>query len=396
MDPVAFVIPWYGDDIRGGAESECNQLAHLLAEKGVPVEVLTTCVRQASDDRGVNTLPEGLRLESGIPVRRFPVKKQDMKRLAPANLKLYHNEPVTLEEERAYLEEDINSPALYRFIRDNRDRYHCFILLPYLYGVPYFASMECPGKAVMMPCLHDEGYAHMRLMKDRMNQLDKMIFLSGPECSLAERLYGLSGVKKEVVGAYVESGWETSLSQDSFRQKFGLSDPFLLFAGRKDAGKKADMLLEYFIRYIREKQNGLKLVFIGGGSLEIPAASASDVFDLGFVSAEDKHNAMAACLALCNPSFFESFSIVIMEGWLAQRPALVSEQCRVTANFCRESNGGLWFDSYAVFEGCVDYLLAHPETAAAMGRNGCRYVRDHFTKDVIFRKLVDFLDIPVT
>jgi len=233
-------------------------------------------------------------------------------------------------------------------------------------------------------------------MKDRMNQLDKMIFLSGPECSLAERLYGLSGVKKEVVGAYVESGWETSLSPDSFRQKFGLSDPFLLFAGRKDAGKKADMLLEYFIRYIREKQNGLKLVFIGGGSLEIPAASASDVFDLGFVSAEDKHNAMAACLALCNPSFFESFSIVIMEGWLAQRPALVSEQCRVTANFCRESNGGLWFDSYAVFEGCVDYLLAHPETAAAMGRNGCRYVRDHFTKDVIFRKLVDFLDIPVT
>ena len=396
MDPVAFVIPWYGDDIRGGAESECNQLAHLLAEKGVPVEVLTTCVRQASDDRGVNTLPEGLRLESGIPVRRFPVKKQDMQRLAPANLKLYRNEPVTLEEERAYLEEDINSPALYRFIRENRDRYHCFILMPYLYGVPYFASMECPGKAVMMPCLHDEGYAYMRLMKDRMNQLDKMIFLSKPECSLAERLYGLSGVKKEVVGAYVESGWETSLSPDSFRQKHGLSDPFLLFAGRKDAGKKADMLLEYFIRYIQKKQNGMKLVFIGGGSLDIPASSASDVFDLGFVSPEDKHNAMAACLALCNPSFFESFSIVVMEGWLAQRPALVSEQCLVTANFCRESNGGLWFDSYGVFEGCVDYLLAHPQTAAAMGRNGCRYVRDHFTKDVIFRKLVDFLDIPVT
>jgi glycosyltransferase involved in cell wall biosynthesis len=396
VKPVAFVIPWYGDDISGGAESECNQLAHLLAEAGIPVEVLTTCVRQASDDRGVNTLPEGLRQESGIPVRRFPVKPQNIARLAPANQKLYLSQPVTLEEERAYLEEDINSPAMYAYIRENRDAYHCFIFLPYLYGVPFFGSMECPGKAVMMPCLHDEGYAHMAMMKDRMNHLDKMIFLSKPECELAESLYGLDKVKKQVVGAYVESGWESSLDPDLFRRKYDLPGPFLLCAGRKDPGKKTDLLLQYFLRYLDRKPGGLKLVFIGGGRLEIPASAKEDVLDLGFVSPEDKHNAMAACLALCNPSFFESFSIVIMESWLAQRPALVSEQCRVTANFCLESNGGLWFDSYEVFEGCVDYLLAHPREAEIMGRNGSRYVRENFTKEVILRKLVSFLDLPVT
>lgn len=391
MKPIAFVIPWYGDDIRGGAESECNQLAHLLAEKNLPVEVITTCVRQAADDRGVNTLPEGLRTETGIPVRRFPVKKQNLARLIHANQKLYRNEPVTLEEERAYLEEDINSPEMYRYLRNNLDQYTCFIFLPYLYGITYFGSLQCGEKAVMMPCLHDEGYAHMRMMKERMNAIPRMLFLSRPECELAERLYGLGNTEKLVMGAYVESGWENALQPERFREKYYLSDPFLLCAGRKDPGKKTDMLLDYFARYLQRRKSPLKLVLIGGGSIEIPVSCRGSVLDLGFVSAEDKHNAMAACLALCNPSFFESFSIVIMESWLAGRPVLVSEQCAVTANFCQESNGGLWFDSYAVFEGCVDYLLAHPEAADRMGQQGNAYVQNHFTKEVIYQKFIRFL-----
>ena len=49
--PVALVIPWYGDDIRGGAEKECNYLAHSLTDAGQSVEVFTTCVKDASCDR---------------------------------------------------------------------------------------------------------------------------------------------------------------------------------------------------------------------------------------------------------------------------------------------------------------------------------------------------------
>ena len=55
MKPIALVIPWYGDDIKGGAERECNFLAHSLNKIGVDVEVLTTCVKDASADRGRNT-----------------------------------------------------------------------------------------------------------------------------------------------------------------------------------------------------------------------------------------------------------------------------------------------------------------------------------------------------
>ena len=390
--PYAFVIPWYGDDIQGGAEKECNQLAHLFLEHGIPVEVLTTCVRRASDDRGINTLKAGVEYESDVLVRRFPVKTQNKERYIPANLKLYRGEIVSIEEELAYLEEDINSPDLYQYIRNNKDGYEAFIFLPYMYGLSYFGSQECPNNAVMIPCLHDESYAYMHLIKERMRQIKKMIFLSEPEHQLAERLYDLRNTEWIVPGAYVESGWEEQTDPERFRQKYSIHSPFILYAGRKDSGKKADMLMDYYCRYRRShKDHELKLVFIGGGELEIPAEFSNDVIDLGFVSAEDKHDAFAAAFLLCNPSFFESFSIVIMESWLVGRPVLVSEQCAVTTNFCRESNGGLWFRDYSSFSACLSYLLNHPETANEMGKRGQKYVKEHFTKDVIFQKYMEFL-----
>ena len=91
MKPIAFVIPWYGSNIRGGAESECNQLAHCLHDAGISVEVLTTCVKQASDDRGINTLKEGVFIEDEILVRRFKVRKRNSDRFHAANYKLYNN-----------------------------------------------------------------------------------------------------------------------------------------------------------------------------------------------------------------------------------------------------------------------------------------------------------------
>jgi len=42
---IAFVIPWYGPDIPGGAERACKNLAENLSLRGVDVEILTTCAR---------------------------------------------------------------------------------------------------------------------------------------------------------------------------------------------------------------------------------------------------------------------------------------------------------------------------------------------------------------
>jgi len=392
IKPIAFVIPWYGDDIKGGAESECNQLAHCIKEAGYMVEVLTTCVREASDDRGENTLQEGESFESGILVRRFPVCSRNEERYMTVNLKIYNREKCTKEEELAYFEEDINSPQMYSYIRDNKDKYEVFVFIPYLYGITYFGAAECEEKAMIIPCLHDEGYAYMKLMKKKMEKFKKIAFLSKPEADLAYSIYNLDKSHAKVLGAYVESGWEENVCPYRFRAKYGINEKFILYAGRKDSGKKADMLLKYFANYItRNPKQELKLVFIGGGKIDIPEELKDVILDLGFVDIQDKYDAYASAFVLCNPSFFESFSIVIMESWLAKRPVLVSEQCKVTRNFCIESNGGLYFDCYIEFEKCLNYLLENEEVANKMGDNGYRYVQEHFVKKVIQEKYLDFI-----
>ncbi len=392
MEKIAFVIPWYGDDIRGGAETECNHLAHCLQRAGVSVEVFTTCVKQASDDRGTNTLKEGKFIESGILVRRFKVRKRNADRFHAANYKLYNGLETTIEDERDYFNEDINSPDMYEFIEKNQQDYKYFIFMPYLYGITYNGIKICPEKSIMIPCFHDESYAYMKLLKECAEKVYGMIFLSKPESDLAHRLFDLSKVKCAVLGAYVESGWEDNCKCEEFRKKYNIYGDFILYAGRKDPGKKADMLIKYYKRYRKKyADKSIKLVMIGGGEIDTSGEFSEDIIDLGFVSVEDKHNAMAAATFLCNPSFFESFSIVIMESWLAKRPVLVSEQCGVTTNFCLESNGGLYFDSFPVFCGCVNYLLEHLEIANKMGKNGEKYVKDNFIEKSIVTKYMNFL-----
>lgn len=392
MKPIALVVPWYGDDIKGGAEQECNYLAHSLQHAGAKVEVFTTCVKDASADRGINTLEDGVHVESGILVRRFKVRARNLERFVPANLKIYNGESVTPEEEKAYFEEDINSPEMYEYIGQNRDQYKCFIFIPYMYGPTYNGSRECPDNCIMIPCLHDESYARLRLTKEMAERMKGMIFHAKPEYMLAKSLYDLEHVMTDVLGEGIDTEWHASCNADRFRHKYGIEGDFILYAGRKDAGKKADELLKFYCKYMEaHSDRKLQLVFIGGGHLELPKRFCDRIYDLGFVSVEDKHDAFAAATFLCNPSWFESFSLVIMESWLAKRPVIVSEHCAVTTNFCLEAEGGLYFRDYPTFAGVVDYLLEHSEVADQMGENGFEYVMENFTHEMIANKYLRFI-----
>ena len=124
------------------------------------------------------------------------------------------------------------------------------------------------------------------------------------------------------------------------------------------------------------------------GQVENP--DPENIIDLGFVDIQDKYDAYAAAEFFCNPSQMESFSIVIMESWLAGRPVLVNGKCPVTKDFAIQANGGLYYDNYAEFEECARYLMTHEKTAAGMGQNGRQYVLEHFRWDVITKNYRDY------
>ena len=396
MKPIALIIPWYGDDAIGGAEKECNYLAQALQNAGQKVEVFTTCVKNVLSDMGKNAIKPGTYTENEITVKRFPVREnRDIAAYINSNERIYKGDNFSLEDEEVYFREDMNSPEMYAYIRENKDKYRAFLLIPYMYGVVYNASFECIDKSILIPCLHNESYAYMSLMKEKMKTYKGMIFLSMPEYELAKSIYDLSNVKTAVPGGGIDTGWKDSVNPKSFREKYNINDEFILFAGRKDAGKKADELAAFFMRFKDENPSSkLKLVYLGGGELpiEIPDRFEDDILDLGFVSVEDKQNAFAAAAIFCNPSHFESFSLVIMESWIAKRPVLVSGFCDVTKHFCIESNGGLYYNGYDEFYYCVKYLLENTQIADKMGENGHLYVMSHFTHDIIAEKYLRFIE----
>ena len=131
---IAFVIPWYGENIPGGAESECRRTSENLFKAGVEIEILTTCVKEFESDWNQNFHREGECRVNGIPVRRFKVRKRDTQAFDRINYKLMNNLPVSLGEEEEFIREMINSDNLYKFIEKNKLSYY-FIFIPYIVAV---------------------------------------------------------------------------------------------------------------------------------------------------------------------------------------------------------------------------------------------------------------------
>ena len=382
MRKIGFVIPWYGEDIPGGAEMELREVATHLQRAGMDVEILTTCVREFSADWNENYYSAGTAVVEDIAVRRFPVRRRDTAAFDRVNRRLMEGQHLSLQEEKTFVEEMVNSPQLYEYLKDASDDYALYVFIPYMFGTTYYGMQACPEKSVLIPCFHDEAYLYLRLFRQAYIQARGIIYNAMPEMELANKVYDFTTTEQICMGI----GMDTNIcaDADAFRKAYRIQKPFLLYAGRKDAGKNVHTLLRYFAEYKqRHGDSDLQLVLIGGGSIEIPASVRDDVYDLGFVSRQDKYDAMAAAELLCQPSHNESFSLVIMESWLCGRPVLVHSQCAVTRDFARRANGGLYFRNYFEFEGCVQYILTHPEQARTMGQNGGAFVRENFDWDVI-------------
>lgn len=391
MKKIGFVIPWFAEGIPGGAEAELRGLTQHMKAAGIDVEILTTCVREATANWNVDYYPEGIEVINNVPVRRFPIKKRNEERFNFAMGNIYHHSDFSLEDEDAFLEEMVGSTALYDYIKLYESEYELFVFIPYLFGTTYYGILACPEKSVLMPCLHDEPFAYMTRFKEVFPLVQGMAFLAKPEMDLAHELYPLENVKTKVLGA----GVDTELQGDSkaFVEKYHIEDPFILYAGRKEEGKNVNLLLEYFARYKKRNPDNLKLVMIGGGQIEIPTDIAAAVYDLGYVPKQDKYDAYAAAELLCQPSVNESFSIVIMESWLCNRPVLVSGGCKVTTHFVKEAMAGLFFNDYFEFEGCINFIRNNKMIADNMGENGKEYVMENFSWGVIVEKYKTFFEM---
>jgi glycosyltransferase involved in cell wall biosynthesis len=155
-------------------------------------------------------------------------------------------------------------------------------------------------------------------------------------------------------------------------------------------GKGAGELFDFFTTYKRRNPGPLALVFLGRVVKEV--GEHPDVFRTGFVDDDVRRDAVAGCMALVQPSFFESFSMVLTEAWAAGKPALVQGYCDVLTGQARRSRGAIPYRGYAEFEAALDRLVADPGLAAALGRAGRRYVETHYSWDTVLDRYEGLLE----
>lgn len=376
-DPITVVLPWYGPDTAGGAEAHARQLVAALHRAGVAVEVWTTTARDAAAPLAPYYQHGDSELD-GVRVRRFTPNLgtgESIRRRCASNFGIHE---LNLLQSLTGSDELLEGVA-----RERSSRRWVFFL--YAYPTSFWGAQIAGERAYLVPCLHDEPYARYGTTRFLLRTVRHVLANSAPERDLVAQLTA-GEANMSVVGEGIDL--DRSGDGERFRREFGVNGPFVFFVGRRDHTKNLPQLLSYWGEYIANRGSRAQLVLAGAGPLQLTPALRRHVVDAGFVSAQSKHDGYAAADIFCMPGLYESFSIVMMEAWLQGTPCLVHADCAVTVDFCRRSDGGLWFGSYREFEACVDRLLDDRATARQLGAQGREWVVEHCNwADVVDRLL---------
>jgi glycosyltransferase involved in cell wall biosynthesis len=215
-----------------------------------------------------------------------------------------------------------------------------------------------------------------------------LMYNSFEERAMIQAVSGNGSVPHVVVG--IGSEVPARPQPDRFRQKYGLTSPFVVYVGRIDENKGCPELFAYFQRYAAAIAGEVQLVLMGNSVLPVP--DHPRITHLGFVDDQDKFDGIAAADALIMPSYFESLSMVALEAWALGTPVLANGRCDVLQGQCLRSNGGLFYESFEEFLETLALLQSNRRLAREMGERGRAYYDRHYAWPVIEGKYLDMLN----
>ena len=380
---IAVVVQRYGAEINGGAELHARYIAEHLA-RHVEVEVLTTCARDYIT--WANEYPPGQSREAGVDIRRFPVSRTRSPQDFGAWSKRVFESTHSLNDELAWLEaEGPTSPALIRHLAGQQASYDYVLFFSLRYYHAYHGARAVPDKAILVPTAERDEVLGLEIFRPILRGVRACMYNSPEERALLQAMAGRDDVPGVVVG--VGSELPTSASAERFRQRTGIHDRTAIYIGRIDENKGCAELFDYWQRYSEITPGGLTLVLIGTPVLPVPTHPR--IRHLGFVTDQEKYDALEAAEFLIMPSYFESLSMVALEAWGMGKPVLANGRCDVLRGQAMRSNAGLYYESYAEFVEAVRVLDGSAGVAAVLGRNGRRFFQANYAWPIIERKFLD-------
>jgi glycosyltransferase involved in cell wall biosynthesis len=381
---IGIITPWFGR-FAGGAERLAKGMARELNKRGIHTIVFTTCSLSPYDSWWTDHYEQGTHDVDGIETLRFSTGRIREPYDAVIR-KLSRGSALSVDEQKDFFTYGINSAGLVQAIDHYVNADYELIALPYFHGLTHSVLDEYPGRISLIPCFHDEPQFHWEATEQLLRNSKHVFFNAQEEKQLTITHYGRRVgrriVESVVTGVGVELPAGSGVSEETAE---GLPSSYFVYAGRKERGKNVHLLCEWFLEYARKFGGNTKLVLMGGGD-ESLVPSHDCFLDLGFVSEEKKLDIFRNSKGIVNLSENESFSIVIMEGWLCGVPSVVSARCAVTRGHVSRGNGGLFVSNKDEFSRALKFIEDNETVRDRLAANGRRYLAREFSFDVVLSR----------
>jgi glycosyltransferase involved in cell wall biosynthesis len=377
---LAFVVQRYGADIAGGSEAHCRELAERLSARH-DITVLTTCSRDYVTWE--NTLPAGTTSERGVRVMRFPVAQpRRLKTFADLSDEVFDGR-ASLDRQAAWFHENGPVvPALLDHLRSSGSGYDLVVFWTFRYFPSFFGVPIVEERAVLVPTAEDDAAIHLPILESFFQRPAGYLFLTPEEQVLVSTRAGRALRPCAIAGIGLDPA--NAMPSRGPLDTMGIPGGYVLYLGRVDRNKGCHTLLEYFQDYAAA-HDAPALLLAGPAKLQVP--SHPRIRALGYVSDGIRSALLTHARVLIVPSRYESLSIVLLEGWNHQVPALVNAHCRVLAGQVTRANGGLYYRSSAEFAEALTYLLTHERERQSLGRQGLAYVEREYRWPTVLERV---------
>src|SRR5262245_25956907 len=240
---LAVVPVRFGDEVIGGAEMLARELAEGLAERGWKIDVLTGCARDHFGEAHWYA-PGAYELAPGARLVRFPsVTSRSRAYRVLGSRRLDRGDALDVRMAYRWLNDDVRVPGLFEYLVDHGHEYRAIVAAPYLYWTTVATVAAVPDRTVLLPCLHDEPTAALPVYDAMFRDARGCWFLTEPEADVARKRWP-DLTRHAVVGGGVRV--PDRYDPDGFRARYGIDEPFVLYAGRRESGKGFGRLVEWF------------------------------------------------------------------------------------------------------------------------------------------------------
>lgn len=376
---IGLVVQRYGEEILGGAESHARQVAERLATRH-EVEVLTSTARDY-DTWAPFYAPGESRL-NGVAIHRFPIVGERAADFGALSARLF-DRPRSLTDEALWLQaQGPRVPRLLDHLAAARSARDVYLFFTYIYYPTVLGLPLVHDRALLVPTAHDEPPLRFGIYRRLFHSPRAILYNTEEERALVERQFGNGYLPNEIVGLGVEV--PSAPRPERLLRRLGLSGPYALYLGRIVESKGVQALIEAFRHYRARYGDEAQLLLLGRAEMTLPAMDG--LLYGGFVSDEEKFDAMAGATALVVPSQYESLSMIALEAWAMGRPVLCTAASTVVSGMSRRSGGGIPYVGPARFAEALHLLVQQPALARALGEQGRRFVARHYDWPQVMEK----------